>query len=56
MAKKFKFEFERGGTLIADACEEAPVTVRLFEEQCPRTMEILQTYVWVKVRVIRKDL
>lgn len=41
MAKKFKFEFERGGTLIADACEEAPVTVKLFEEQCPRTMELM---------------
>ena len=41
MAKKFKFEFERGGVLIADACEEAPITVKLFEEQCPRTMEIM---------------
>lgn len=36
MAKKFKFEFERGGILIADACEEeAPVTVKLFEEHPP---------------------
>ncbi|MCD7909327.1 MAG: DUF3830 family protein [Clostridium sp.] len=42
MAKKFKFEFERGGILIADACEkEAPVTVKLFEEQCPRTMTLM---------------
>ena len=42
MAKKFKFEFERGGVLIADACEEeAPVTVKLFEEQCPRTMTLM---------------
>lgn len=42
MGKKFIFEFERGGTLIAEACEkEAPVAVKLFEEQCPRTMDII---------------
>lgn len=36
MAKKFKFEFEKGGTLIADACEkEAPVSVRIFENYVP---------------------
>lgn len=41
MAKKFKFEFERGGSLIADACEkEAPVSVRIFEKLCPYTFVV----------------
>lgn len=39
--KKFKFEFERGGSLIADACEkEAPVSVRIFEKLCPYTFVV----------------
>ena len=41
MTKKFKFEFEGGGVLIADICEEAADTANLFAEQCPRTMEML---------------
>lgn len=41
MTKKFKFEFEGGGVLIADICEEAADTANLFAEQCPRAMEML---------------
>ena len=41
MAKKFKFEFERGGNLVADACEkEAPGCVRIFEKLCPYTFVV----------------
>ena len=41
MAKKFKFEFERGGSLVADACEkEAPGCVRIFEKLCPYTFVV----------------
>lgn len=37
MAKKFKFSFERGGELVADACEkEAPKCVEIFEKLCNR--------------------
>lgn len=41
MGKVFKFEFERGGEMLCDACEtEAPNCVRIFEEMCPRTFVV----------------
>lgn len=41
MGKKFKFEFEKGGTLIADACtQDAPNCVRIFEDLCPHTFVV----------------
>lgn len=41
MGKIFKFAFERGGVLIADALEkEAPECVRIFEEMSPRTFKV----------------
>lgn len=42
MVKKLKFTFTRGGELHAELLEkEAPITCRLFLEQCPRTMTMI---------------